>query len=195
MTQRRLEATLQINVLAEIRNWLAFILTVVGGFVAVKTYLGNQKQRRLENSFRLISMFRESLHEGDIQAWEYIFHASSEPAGAESGNFVELVDSEPQQRTLSDLFSEGAPDNGAVRRMAELFDLFSSEALNETVELRVVYFQLGQFMDTTYSWLRTIDNPYGQGAFLEEHYPYFAKLCRKRRIDKRWAKRTYAHIG
>lgn len=190
-----LEATLQINVLAEIRNWFAFILAVVGGFITLKTYLGNQKQRRLENSFRLISIFRESLREGDIQAWENIFHATSEPVGAESGSFVEFVDGKRQQRPLSDLFSEGAPDNGAVGRMAELFDLISSEALNETVELRVVYFQLGQLMDTTYSWLRTIDNPYGQGSFLKEYYPYFAMLYKKRRIDKRWTKRTYANIG
>lgn len=186
---------MQIDLLAEIRNWIAFTLTVVGGFIAIRTYLCNQKQRCLENSFRLISMFRESLPEGDIQAWENIFHASSEPAGAENGNFVELVNGKHQQRPLSDLFSEGPPDNGAVGRIAELFDLISSEALNETVELRVVYFQLGQLMDTTYSWLRTIDNPYGQGTFLEEHYPYFAMLYRKRLINKKWAKRTYTHIG
>ena len=73
--------------------------------------------------------------------------------------------------------------------------LISSEALNETVELRVIYFQLGQLMDTTYSWLRAIDNPYGQDTFLEKHYPCFAMLYRKRQINKRWAKRTYAHIG
>lgn len=195
MIQERLEATVQTNINAEIRNWFAFILAVVGGFITLKTYLGNQKQRRLENSFRLISMFRESLDEGDIQAWKNIFHATSEPVGAESGNFVEVVDGKRQQRPLSDLFSEGAPDNGAVGRMAELFDLISSEALNETVELRVIYFQLGQLMDTTYSWLRTIDNPYGQATFLEKHYPCFATLYRKRQINKRWAKRTYAHIG
>lgn len=186
---------MQINVIAEIRNWLTLTLAVIGGFISIKTYMGNQKQRRLENSFRLISMFRESLHKGDMQAWEKIFHASSEPAGAESGNFVEIIDDEPQQLPFSALFSEGAPDNGAIGRIADLFDLISSEALNGTVELRVVYFQLGQLMDTTYSWLIPIDNPYGQGTFLEEHYPSFTMLYKKHRINKRWTKRMYAYVG
>jgi hypothetical protein len=124
-------------ILAEIRNWLAFILAVVGGFVAIQTYLGNQKQRRLENSFRLVIMFRESLYEKDIEAWKNIFHATSEPAGAEKGYLVKVIDGKRLQRPLSDLFSEGSPDNGAVERMAEFFDLIGSEVLNETIEVRL----------------------------------------------------------
>jgi hypothetical protein len=179
----------------EIRNWLTFIFAVVGGFIAIQTYLGNQKQRRLENSFRLVVMFRESLHEKDIEAWKNIFHATSEPSGAEKGYLVKVIDEKRLKRPLSDLFSEGSPDNGAVERMAELFDLISSEALNETIEFRLVYFQLGQLMDTTHSWLTLIDNPYGEGTFLEERYPQFDRLYKKRLIDRRWAKRTYTHAG
>lgn len=181
--------------LAEIRNWFAFILAVVGGFITIQTYLGNQKQRRLENSFRLVAMFRESLQEKDIEAWKNIFHATSEPAGAEEGYLVTAINGKRLQRPLSDLFSEGPPDNGAVERMAEFFDLIGSEALNETIEVRLVYFQPGQLMDTTYSWLTLIDNPYGEGSFLEEHYPHFDCLYKKKLIDERWAKRTYTHIG
>lgn len=184
-----------MNVLAEVRNWLAFVLAVVVGFIAIQTYLGNQKQRRLENSFRLVVMFRESLHERDIEAWKNIFHATSEPAGAKKGYLVEVIDGKRLQRPLSDLFSEGPPDSGAVERMAEFFDLISSEALNEAIEIRLVYFQLGQLMDTTHSWLTIIDNPYGEGTFLEEHYPHFDRLYKKKLINRRWAKRTYTHIG
>jgi hypothetical protein len=147
-----------LNVLAEVRNWLVFILAIVGGFVSVRTYLGSQKQRRLENSFRLVDMFRESLRPGDMEAWTDIFHGTSEPAGAEQGYLVTVVDGNRVIRPLSDLFSEGAPDNGAIQRMAELFELISSEAINETVDTRLIYFQLGQLMDTTYSWLKAINN-------------------------------------
>ncbi|MUL35746.1 hypothetical protein [Gloeocapsopsis dulcis] len=182
--------------ITEFRNWLTFSLTFFGGYIALKTYLNNQKQRKLENSFRIILMFRKSLHEGDIQAWEKIFHATSESVGAERGHFVEIIDDESRQIPLSYLFSEGAPDNGAVGRMADLFELISSEVLNKTVEFRVVYFQLGQLMDTTYYWLRFIDNPYEEyTSFLEKHYPCFTRLYNKHQIDEKWAKRMYAYIG
>lgn len=181
--------------LSEIRNWLAFIFTAVGGFIAIRTYLSNQKQRRLENSFRLIAMFKESLHEDDIKAWRSIFQSSSEPAGAKDGYFVDLVDEQYYQRPFSDLFSEGSPDKGAIERMAEFFDLISYEALNETIDLRLIYFQIGQLMDTTYSWLEKIDSPEAQSTFLQEYYPYFDKLYRTNLIDKKWKKRTYEHIG
>lgn len=184
-----------MDVFAEVRNWIAFILAVVGGFVAIQTYLGNQKQRRLENSFRLVAMFRESLHEKDIEAWENIFHATSEPAGAKNGFLVEVIDGKRLQRPLSDLFSEGFPDNGAVERMAEFFDLIGNEALNEAIEIRLLYFQLGQLMDTIHSWLTIIDNPCGEGTFIEGHYPHFDRLYKMRLIDRTWAKRIYAHIG
>jgi hypothetical protein len=185
----------QMCVLAEVRNWTAFILTVVGGCIAIQTYLGNQKQRRLENSFQLMAMFREYLHEGDIEAWKNIFHATSEPAGAKKGFLVQVIDGKSLQRPLSDLFSEGPPDNGAVERMAEFFDLISNEALNKTIEIRLLYFQLGQLMDTIHSWITIIDGPYGEGTLLEAQYPDFDRLYKKRMIDAKWAKKTYTHIG
>lgn len=184
-----------MNLLAEIRSWLTFILAAIAGLIAIRTYLGNQRQRRLENSFRLIVMFRESLHEGDIEAWKNIFHATSEPSGAEKGYLVEVVDGERFQRPLSDLFSEGSSDNGAVGRMAEIFDLIGNQALDETIDIRMIYFQLGQLMDTTHSWLSLIDNTHGKDTFLEEYYPHFNRLYKKRLIDREWAKKTYAHIG
>ena len=184
-----------MNVIAEIRNWFTLALAVIGGFITIRTFISNQRQRRLENIFRLITVFKESLHEEDIQAWQNIFHACSEPAGAKEGFLVEYIDCQRLQRPLSALFSEGPPDNGAIERMAELFDLISSEAVKETIELRIVYFQLGQLMDTIHSWLRKIDNPYGKESFLEKNYPYFDILYKKKLINRKWAKRTYTHIG
>ncbi|WP_009634041.1 hypothetical protein [Synechocystis sp. PCC 7509] len=180
---------------AELRNWITLFFAVSGGCIVIWTYLGNRKQRRLENSFRLVVMFRESLHEKDIEAWKTIFHATSEPAGAKRGYLVEFVDGKRLQRPLSDLFSEGSPDNGAVERMAEFFELISREALNDTFELRLVYFQLGQLMDTIHLWLTTIDNHYGKVTFLEEHYPHFDRLYKKMLIDRKWSKKTYTHTG
>ena len=180
------------EMLAEIRNWLTLSSAIVGGSITIRSYLNTQKQRRLENSFRLLTLFKESLHEEDLDAWMWIFRATSEPAGAKDGYMCLAGSSE--QRPLSDLFSEGPPDNGAIERMAELFDLISFEALNNTIEFRMVYFQLGQLMNTVYLWLGKIDSFHGENAFIEENYPNFARLYQKKSIDERWATKTYTHI-
>ena len=181
---------------AEIRNWLTFILAILVGSITIRTYLDTQKQRRLENSFRLLKLFNESLHEGDLEAWIEMFHATSEPTGVTDGYFVysPVVDSF-EQRPLSDLFSEGTPDNGAIERMAELFELISFEALNNTIEFRIVYFKLGQLMDNVHLWLTKIDSLDGEDSFIKECYPNFANLYKKKVIDERWSTKTYTHIG
>lgn len=176
--------------LAEIRNWLTLGLAVVGGFVTIQTYLNAQKQRRLENSFRLLKLFNELLDTEDISAWKFIFHATSEPAGAKDGYMVVVIDNRFEQLPLSDLFSEGTPDNGAIERMAELFDLIAFEATKNTIEFRVVYFQLGQLMNSVHLWLTKIE-----AGFMKENYPYFARLYEKKLIDERWATKTYTHIA
>ena len=184
------------EVLAEIRNWLTLCSAIVGGSITIRSYLNTQKQRRLENSFRLLTLFNESLHEGDLKAWIEIFHATSEPAGAEDGFLIwSPIVGLREQRPLSDLFSEGPPDNGAIERMAELFDLISFEALNNTIEFRIIYFNLGQLMDSVHLWLTKIDSLYEKGIFIEENYPNFARLYKKRLIDKKWATKTYTHSG
>lgn len=180
---------------AEIRGWSALILGTFGGVISLRTYLSNQKQRRLENSFRLISMFWESLHEKDMNFWEHIFHATSEPAGAKKGFLIDFTNGQRVERPLSDLFSEGPPDNGAIGRMAALFDIISDELLSGKLETRLIYFQLGQLMVTIYSWLLEIDNPYKDGTFLEKQYPSFDRLFKENLIKETWACRTYAYIG
>lgn len=179
--------------LAEIRNWLTLCLAVAGGFVTIQTYLNTQKQRRLENSFRLLELFNESLETGDIGAWKWIFHATSEPAGVEDGYM--FLGGTSEQRPLSDLFSEGTPDNGAIERMAELFDLISFEALNKTIEFRVIYFQLGQLMNSVHLWLTKVGSLHERGSFVEENYPNFARLYKEKLIDEGWAKKTYTHVA
>ena len=184
------------EVLSEIRNWLTLCLAVAGGFITIQTYLNTQKQRRLENSFRLLKLFNESLHEGDLEAWIEMFHATSEPTGVTDGYFVySPVVGALEERSLSDLFSEGPPDNGAIERMTELFDLISFEALNNTIDFRVVYFQLGQLMDSVYMWLTKVESLYEKGSFVENNYPNFARLYKEKLIDKEWATKTYTHTA
>jgi hypothetical protein len=185
---------MQVNWM-EIRSWLTLILAVVGGFIGIRQYTASQKQRRLENSFRMIALFENSLHEGDVEKWRKIFYASSELVGAKEGCFVNFNDDIRENIPLSSLFAEGSPDKGAIERMAEIFDLIGHTAKDQTVDLKVVYFQLGQIMDAIYSWLKTVNNPWGQKSFLEIHYPFFNYMYEKLKINqKEWPRRTYEHM-
>jgi hypothetical protein len=178
--------------LKEIREWVQFFLLLIGGTITLRTYVGNQRQRRLENSLRLIDLFQKSIQSGDIEEWRKIFLGSSEPTGVRPGYFL---DNQNQERPFADLFSEGAPDNGAIERIAEQFDLISYEVLNKTVNLRLIYFHLGQLMDTTYDWLQMSQNPSNSSSFISEYFPYFDKMYRKNQEKfKNWSRKTYAHI-
>lgn len=178
--------------LKEFREWVQFILLFIGGFITIQTYIGNQKQRRLENSLRLIDLFQKSLQPKDLEEWKKIFFNSSEPTGVRPGYFL---DDQHQERPFADLFSEGAPDNGAIARIAEQFELISYEVLDKTVNLRLIYFNLGQLMDTTYNWLQMIEKPSNSSSFICEYFPYFELMYRKNQEKfKNWSRKTYAHI-
>ena len=91
--------------------------------IALKTYVGNQEQRKLENSLRLIELFQKSIQPGDIEEWKKIFRGSSEElTGVRHGHFL---DSQNRECSFADLFSEGPPDNGATERIAEQFNLIN----------------------------------------------------------------------
>jgi hypothetical protein len=188
----KLQQDISLLALKEIREWVQFLLVLIGGTITLQTYVGNQRQRRLENSLRLIDLFQKSIQSGDIEEWRKIFLGSSEPTGVRHGHFL---DSQNQERLFADLFSEGAPDNGAIERIAEQFDLISYEVLNKTVNLRLIYFHLGQLMDTTYDWLQMSQNPSNSSSFISEYFPYFDKMYRKNQEKfKNWSRKTYAHI-
>jgi hypothetical protein len=203
-----------LEIISEIRGWLTVLLSILGFTLAYKTYLNNQKQRRLENSFKLVSLFKESLQKDDIEIWKDIFLSCSEPSGSKEGYFkvshygdhfikcLHKIDDKRKPENLifeeipfSYLFMEGSPDDGAIQRMAELFDLISFQILNETVDEKLIYFELGQLMDNVKLWLSFIDNPFDNKTFLEEFFPSFYQLYERRIIQDSWKKKTYANIG
>lgn len=188
-------AIVQVDILlaAEIRNWVTLTLAVVGGFITLRSYIRSQQQRRLENGLRMVALFFDSLQPNDLERWQEVFHASSEAAGAKHGHFVVHSGVQNIQRPFLDLFSEGPSDDGAVERMAELFDLIAGEVKAGSVDLRVVYFQLGQLMGTVYHWLATMDGEDGRGM-LGSLYPNLQWLFQSGRIKNHWSSRTYTRI-
>ena len=150
------------------------------------------------------------MQKDDIEIWKEIFASSSESSGSEEGFFkaghygdyiLKFLPKTNEDKYSEDfiieevpfeyLFSEGSPDNGAIQRMSELFDLISFQLLNQTVDEKLIYFELGQLMNTVKLWLSFIDNSYSNKSFLQEHFPFFSELYEKRIIQESWQTRTY----
>ncbi|MAN53213.1 MULTISPECIES: hypothetical protein [unclassified Marinimicrobium] len=175
----------------EIRGWLMLGLGVIGGVVALLTYSRGQNQRRLENSFRMIQLFRDSIPTQDFEQWIKLFHAASEPAGAKPGHFVS---EDGRQIPFSALYTEGPPDDGAIDRIAQVLDLVSEQALKRTLDLRIFYHEYGQLMDTIHSWLSADVGSDGR-SLLEDLYPNFRLLYEKNKIVTDWNCRRYVYCG
>ena len=170
----------------EIREWSKFGILTVGGCLALRTYIVGQRQRRLENSLKLLDIFFENLEENDLSEWKRIFVNSSEPSGAKYGYFHS---SHNQQIKFEYLFSEGPDDNGANNRIVQQIDLIAYDALKGTIDLRFIYSQLGQLMNTTYSWFGDGDN-----SIIAKHYPHFNKLMKKHSSKfKNWPTKVYSY--
>lgn len=178
----------------EIRNWTQFTFIVTGGYIALKTYLGNNKQRKIDNSFKIIAFFKESIEREDISRWIDVFIHSSEPYGAIPGHYVDFINEQKTPIPFSELFDQSTViEQGAIRRISEQFNLIAYEALYGNIELRLVYFEFGQIMDTVYDWLSTIEASYNsEKEFIEEYYPYFNRMYIKyRKYFEKWDCKTY----
>ncbi len=76
--------------------------------------------------------------------------------------------------------------------MAELFELIAEAALEKRVDIRLIYFELGQFMTHTNRWLNTIDK--AENKFLDEKFVNYFKMMeiKEKEMDK-WTFKTVAY--
>jgi len=177
--------------ITELRGWLTLLLGMIAGSIALLTYSRGQNQRRLENSFRMIQLFRDSVPSEDFDQWVKMFHAASEPAGAQHGCFV-LDDG--AQVPFAALYTEGPPDNGAIDRISQVLDLVAEQALKGTLDLRIFYHEYGQLMDTIHYWLSAEVGTDGK-TLVHDLYPSFELLYIKKKISNEWRCRRYVYCG
>ena len=176
----------------EIREWLQFGFVVTGGTLALLVYLQNQKQQRLENALKLLTLFKESLRENDLTHWKELYIGTCEPATAPKGHFISC-DGNPVP--LDVMWSEGSEDDDAIQRMAESFEIICYEILSGTVEARIIWFEIGQLMSEMHKWLLAIDWQNKDKAFIDQHYPSMKKVFYKyRREFKKWPCRIHSQF-
>lgn len=176
---------------SEIRSWIQLSFVVVGGIVGLAAFIQNMRQRALENALKMTKWFHDSIGEEDITSWKHLFHSASEPAGAQWGYYMTDVGARP----LSDFFSEGSPDSGAIGRIADCLNVICHEMVDGSVDPKFIWFEFGQLLSTIHTWLGAINASSGNGTLLETSYPPFDKAFKKyqKKFDN-WPSRTYAYL-
>ncbi len=173
----------------EIREWLQFGFVVIGGMIALFAYFQNQRQRRLENALKLLTLFKESLRENDLAHWKELYIGTCEPASAPQGHFISY---EGLAVPLGTMWSEGSEDDNAIQRMAESFEIICFEILSGTVEARIVWFEIGQLMSEMHKWLNNVEPLYPEKTFIEQYYPSTKKVFNKYKKEfKKWPFRIH----
>ena len=174
----------------EIRGWLQFCVLLVGGTVGLLAFLQNNRQRKIENAFKLIAWVKENWSDDEIGSWKNLVRATYEGTGAIPGQYVS---EDGGLRCLGDYFSEGAPDSGAFSRTVELLEVACYEMLKGTVEERLVWFEFGQVLRTIEMWLGAVSSgPIGGegSSLLDRAYPNISSYFKKRKpAERMWPSR------
>lgn len=175
---------------SEVRAWAQFLIISIGGVVALRTYIVNQRQRRFENGLRLVAAFRESISPSDLLTWKTVIQESMRPPYTHDV----LTDTPGLEYPFGKLLRGDGPDNGAASRILNELNTLSHEFLNGYADLRVFYFELGEVMGSIYSAFRTVDwiqAGYQTRCVLDLFYPTFAKLYRDNQAKfAKWPCRT-----
>ncbi len=182
------------------------IVITVGVTIAVFTFWANSRQRALENSIRLVDMFFKSVSENDLRWFRYAFKGTAEHANVPpnqvrlplslNGIIVEedLSDENSDSRSdrvypISDLFSEGPPDQGAISRICNIVEIIAYETNRKAADSRYIYYRIGQIIDFCAELVivADLDRKFG--------YPNVAKISRKwRRRSKKWPGEIHVSI-
>ena len=93
-----------------IRNWGLFLFALIGVSLTFYTFVSNLKQRKLENTFKLIDFMRKHITEEHISKIVALFHANNPLAGHPD----KFVHENGQEEPVIYMFSEGGCGNGDV---------------------------------------------------------------------------------
>lgn len=172
----------------EVRGWIQLLIIAIGGLIGIIAFAQNSRQRKIDNSFKLISWIKENWQKDEIDSWKNLVQATYEGTGSKPGQYVS---EEGDISSLGDYFCEGSPDDGAFSRTAELCDIICYELLQGTLEERLVWFEFGQILHSTHRWIGGIEPDTSKISFLEQSYPSLARYFKKRKpFDRKWPSRV-----
>lgn len=174
----------------EIREWIQFAFVILGGVLAYQTFNQNMRQRRVENALKFITLFREGLHENDLDDWDDLFHSATELAGAKPDQYIDV---KGNAQSIGDYFKEGAPTS-AIARMAQSLDIVCHQVMTKSADAQTVYYELGQLLRTMHYWLDQTPS-YSPHQKILDAFPSIKEFFSKFRPEQSgWPHRVYSFI-
>lgn len=167
----------EILTFAELRNWILLFLGIIGAFISIRTFISAIRQRKIDNTFKVIDFLRKHIGEKQIETFIVLFHANNEVTGVK---FNEFRFSDGSNDTIEDMFSEGGCGNGDIHNLIELFNLVSPTFNN--VDKNLIWFEYGQIMSKIYQWTKYLEDKNKEQQTLERYpsfYSNFNKYMKK----------------
>lgn len=173
-----------------IKEWFPFILILAGVVLAlVAIFLRPGKQTR-NRTLHMLEAFRESLHEHDIEHWKEVYHGRREVVAAPAGHFINRIG---KPVPLVSMWTSGNDDHTAIQRMAESLEAVCAEILTHTLDMKMLWYEIGQLLCATHDWLEDIPGVQQDASFLDEQYPFHKQVFEKYGNQfKKWPCRVYA---
>ena len=144
---------MSIEQISEIRNWLLFLIGTTGAYITISTFISNTKQRRLDNTFKMLDYLRKHITQPQINTFIELFHANN-PLGV-GGNEFHFKDG--RKDIIETMFSEGGCGNGDIHNMIEVFNLISKHLKRKYLNEELIWYEYGQIMEKCYEWTKYLD--------------------------------------
>jgi len=142
-----------MDTISEVRAWTILLLSIIGAGLTIKTFIGNNRQRKLDNTFKTLDFLRKHISQKQIDTFIYLFHANN-PLGVAENEF-RLKDGRIDY--VETMFSEGGCGNGDIHNMIEVFNLVSKSLSKGLLEDELIWYEYGQIMLTCYKWTKYLE--------------------------------------
>lgn len=159
-----------------IREWLPFAFIIAGVALALIAPLIKPSKKRRYKTTEVLESFRASLHAHDMDHWKEVYLGTGQGVPAPEGHFISRIG---KPVPLVSMWTAGNEDHTAIQRMAEKLEIVCVEILAQTVDIQVIWSEIGQLMEAMHDWLEHIPGVQQDLSFLEEQYPSLKQVFDK----------------
>jgi hypothetical protein len=175
--------------LSNLHEYLPFVFIIVGVLLVLLTPFLKSGKNRQKKTMQLLSNFNGALHEHDIAHWKEIYRGTREGALAPAGHFINHLG---KPVPLVSMWTSGSDEHIAIQRMAENVEVICVAVSANTVDVKMIWTEIGQLMEALHDWLEDIPGVQEDMSFLEEQYPYLRRVFIKYGARfKQWPCRSY----
>jgi len=176
--------------LSNYQEWLPFAFILVGVALALIAPMLPHNKQRHEKTLKLLEKFKTSMHDHDLEHWKEIYRGTREAAAAPAGHFIDL---NGNSVPLDSMWTAGNDDHTAIQRMAECMEKLCAEMLTQSVDVKMLWYEIGHLMEAMHEWLESFPGVQQDLTFLEEQYPSIKQVFDKygHRFNK-WPYRVFS---